>query len=380
MNILIVLKGLPDKKNPARSVFNLAFAKELVRQHHKVSILYLRAIKPNCPFLVTREVEGMKCFEVRSATPKIGFIKNSLFSSGLFNRILKNKGLNKSLNKVDIIHAIGGGTVEASYLLSKKYSIPMISQFIGSDLNVHFPRLLKNKNFLKGIDQSRFLCFNSIGLKEVFLSKFPEKENTKVLYRGVKLKDFPYWFTKSDRINLLFLGGFPSNKNLKGGLSLLKAIELLNEEKLPTKIKISIGGPNSLDYKESAKEIQNPNLELNFIGAVPKAVVKEKMKESHLVLIPSVAEGLPNVLYEAMASGNMIIASNVGGIPEILESGKIGELVPPNDAPLLMTRIVKSIRDWEHIERCAVQGRKKIEQMDYNKFIEGYLQVYKDSL
>lgn len=104
------------------------------------------------------------------------------------------------------------------------------------------------------------------------------------------------------------------------------------------------------------------------------------MKESHIVIIPSMAEGLPNVLYEAMASGNMVIASDVGGIPEILEYGITGELVTPNDASALMKSILKSASLNTYVEECAINGRKKIEEMDYSKFISGYLNIYMNSI
>lgn len=126
-------------------------------------------------------------------------------------------------------------------------------------------------------------------------------------------------------------------------------------------------------------KIDNENIKLHFIGAVDKNAVKEKMKESHIVIIPSMAEGLPNVLYEAMASGNMIIASNVGGIPEILEHGITGEFVPPNDPTALMKSILKSSSLDRYIEECAINGRKKIEEMDYSMFISGYLNIYMNS-
>ena len=377
MNILLVVTGLPDKESPARSVFNLTFARELIEKGQQVTILYLRAVNPSKSFIVNKNISEIKCFEIRSTIPKFGFTKNSSFQSNLFCAILKNKRLSKHLEQIDIIHAIGGGSLEASYLISKRFHIRMISQFIGSDLNVHFSSLLKKKNFLKGIEKSNFLCFNSKGLKDVFLNKFPEKKNTKVLYRGIKLDDFTYYFKQTNIINILFLGGFPSNDNLKGGFTVIKTIKLLKNEMLSTSIRITIGGPNSLNYKHFSKEIQNPKIQLDFIGAVPKALVKDKMKKSNIVLIPSISEGLPNVLYEAMASGNMVIASEVGGIPEVLVRGETGELIPPDNAVSLMTTIKKAINDRHKIEKYAEKGRIKIRDMDYNNFIQGYIQIYK---
>ena len=276
MNILLVLTGLPDKKSPARSVFNLTFAKELFEQGHKVTILYLRAINPNRPFIAIENVHGIKCFEIRSTIPKFGFTKNASFHSALFRLLLNKNIISKSLQKINVIHAIGGGSVEASFLVSNKFNIPMVSQFIGSDLNTHFESFIKKRKFLKGIERSNFLCFNSKGLRDIFSSRFQDKKNIKVLYRGVKLDDFTYHFSESTLINILFLGGFPNNGNLKRGLTLIETIRLLNNETLVAKIKITIGGPNSLSYKYISKEIQNPNLELEFIGAVSKSIVKKK--------------------------------------------------------------------------------------------------------
>lgn len=381
MNILLTVTGWPDKKAPARSVFNLTYAKELEKQGHNVTVVYIRALHPKRAFVQMNALEGLTCFEMACAVPQFGPVQNTVFLTSLFKLLLKNKKLNGILAAVDVVHAIGGGAVEPAYILAKKYSIPLVSQFIGSDINRHLKVFLANKNFKKGVEKSTYLCFNSKGLQEVFCEAVPCSNNTKVLYRGVVLEDFKYNFNKqSDRVNLLFLGGFPEHSNLKGGHTLLDAIKLLNDETLNKRIKITIGGPNSHSYSTGFESMSTDKMKLDFIGAVDKASVKEKMLESHIVLIPSLSEGVPNVLYEAMASGNMVIASNVGGIPEILVAGKTGLLVESNGAIALMRALAKAINDENLVENYAIAGRKKIAEMDYDKFIQGYTDLYKTLL
>lgn len=380
MNILLVVTGLPDKKSPARSVFNLRYAEELMKLGHKVTILYLRAIRPGRPFLHISNANGIDVFEFSILIPKVSFIKNTTPIINLFNYLLRKEVVKNRLQEIDIVHAIHRGSVEMSYLVCKRFNKPMISQFIGGDLSSDISHLLKRNYFIKGLKQSNYLCFNSKRLEDDFLFKINDNYKTEVLYRGVKLDDFPYNFIESSTINILFLGGFPGNTNLKGGLTLIDSIKLLDETSISNPVKFTIGGPNSFNFNNSLDALNNRNIIIDFIGAVDKDLVRNKMIESHIVIIPSLAEGLPNVLYEAMASGNMVIATNVGGIPEILEGGKTGILVQPNNPKALMNAIIDSIERFESIEGFAKNGRKRIENLSYDRFVNGYLELYSESI
>lgn len=380
MNILLVVTGLPDAKSPARSVFNLRYATELSKLGNKVTILYLRAVKPGSSFFKKTIIKGLECYEIRNTIPKVGLLKNTYFHQSLFKIILNSKSLSQEFNKIDLIHAIGGNSLEAAYLISKRYKPPLISQFIGSDLNKDFAKLLKNKNFIKGVQKSKYLCFNSKGLEKVFLSKIKNKSNTRILYRGVKLNEFNYNFTKPSVINILFLGGFPRNTNLKGGFTLIDAIRLLDSNSLSKPVKFTIGGPNSKNFLSNLDNLQNDNISIDFIGAIDRGSVLKKMHESHIIIIPSENEGLPNILYEAMATGNMVIATDVGGISEILENELTGKLIPPNDHKALMLDIMFAINNINNIEKYAKNGREKIKNYSYEKFIKGYLKLYDESV
>jgi len=382
MKVLLIVTGLPSIEAPARSVFNLVYAEELKKQGHEIIIIYLRSLNPTRKIIKTLKASKIKCFEIRTTMPKIGFLKKPIFFPNLFSLTLNNKNICSELKSIDIIHAIGGGAVEASYIVSRKFNTPMISQFIGSDLNRNFKLHLTQNNFINGVNSSSFLCFNSNALKKTFQSKFSDKKNLKTIYREVKLNEYEYCFNKDGIIQVLFLGGFPNDGNLKGGHTILDSIKLLINKKLTNKVKFIIGGPNSIRHKDMFRETVNKNIKVEFIGSINKSLVKEQMKNAHIVLIPSLSEGVPNVLYEGMASGNMIIGTNVGGIPEILKEGDegAGKLISPNNPEALAQVIYNEIANINNIEKYAINGRKQVEAIDYSNFVNKYLEVYSKSI
>ncbi len=74
---------------------------------------------------------------------------------------------------------------------------------------------------------------------------------------------------------------------------------------------------------------------VRFVGKVPHDDVGTWMGACDVVVLPSLSEGLPTVICEAMVAGRAVIATTIGGIPELVEDGVTGRLVAPADAPAL---------------------------------------------
>lgn len=81
-----------------------------------------------------------------------------------------------------------------------------------------------------------------------------------------------------------------------------------------------------------------------------------------IFILPSRWEGLGVVLLEAMANGCPIVASRVGGIPEVIEDGRTGRLVPPDDPCTLAAAVMDLARDRSHRMRLARAGRSAFER------------------
>jgi glycosyltransferase involved in cell wall biosynthesis len=99
---------------------------------------------------------------------------------------------------------------------------------------------------------------------------------------------------------------------------------------------------------------------VHFAGYQSQQGVAEAMAAADIFVLPSFAEGVPVVLMEAMASGKPVISSLVAGIPELVEDGVSGYLVPPGDAQTLTARIVQLAADPDRRAAMGQAGRAKV--------------------
>jgi glycosyltransferase involved in cell wall biosynthesis len=108
---------------------------------------------------------------------------------------------------------------------------------------------------------------------------------------------------------------------------------------------------------ESAIRVRNAAAYIHALPACAFDEVAVWVAAANLVTLPSYMEGCPNVILEALACGRPVVATNVGGIPEIL-NGECGELVPPRDSAALAHALVSVLdRSWDASDLSARGSR-----------------------
>lgn len=137
----------------------------------------------------------------------------------------------------------------------------------------------------------------------------------------------------------------------KGVLDLVRAFQ--HPSLRHTELWLVGSGPAADDCQRLAGEL---GVRLVLRGERPHREIPEYLAASDVLALPSVAEGSPNVVSEALASGRRVVASNVGGIPDLVTCGVLGELVPPRDPAALgqaLGTAVSRPHDPEYVARVA---------------------------
>jgi glycosyltransferase involved in cell wall biosynthesis len=100
------------------------------------------------------------------------------------------------------------------------------------------------------------------------------------------------------------------------------------------------------------------------MGWLPFENVKKEMEKATLLIHPSIGLGdaVPTVIKEALALGLPVVASNTAGIPELLDNGRIGVLVPTKDSYSLAGSIISLLEDEQKRKSFGIRGRKFAEQ------------------
>jgi len=95
---------------------------------------------------------------------------------------------------------------------------------------------------------------------------------------------------------------------------------------------------------------------VRFVGKVDHDRVGRWMAAGDLFVLPSLSEGLPTVVCEAMNCGVPVVATAVDGTPEIVRDGETGILVPPGDAPALAAALARILDDPALAERMGAEA------------------------
>jgi glycosyltransferase involved in cell wall biosynthesis len=100
-----------------------------------------------------------------------------------------------------------------------------------------------------------------------------------------------------------------------------------------------------------------------------------------LAVLPSYTEGLPNIALEAFCAGVPVVGTAVGGIPEVVEDGLSGYLVPPGDPQTLASRIVAALSSEDRRRSMGEHGRKRIaNDFTFPKMATQYRQLFEELL
>jgi phosphatidyl-myo-inositol dimannoside synthase len=121
----------------------------------------------------------------------------------------------------------------------------------------------------------------------------------------------------------------------KGTAVLLDAIHQLHRTGVRVRLRI-VGAGTLMPVLEARGRALAIDSHVDFVGQIDRPSVRRELDAAQLFVLPSLTEGLPRALLEAMARGLPAVATNVGGIPELLSSDC---LVPPNDAAALAAKM-----------------------------------------
>lgn len=392
MKIIFISTTFPSPERPKIGSFNLRAAKQISRVLD-LTVITLRAWRPGRKLIKKFEYHRLDIIEV--ALPYLPDSNGTLTAFFIFlYKHLSYFLLKDIIQKADVLHSVGislSGIVCSHW--ARKLQIKHIAQTIGTDVNYRIGPI-KNQYGVKGWENNiDYLVGNSKSLVIEFQKHYPcfPVDKLKVIYRGIDVFNFPFSPLSEipNPITFLFLGGIsPDNtiehgRNFKGIVTLLDAWELVVNEQNNDSFnsKLVIGGPRTAnsEYLQARLEISTLGAFTDVIGELSHDEIKSYLKVSTVVIIPSMAEGLPNVALEALSTGRPVIASNIGGVPEVIEHNKNGFLFEAGNKQELARLINYCITNSHLLSELGLYGRKQIEtQFDSCQFSKYYFELYEN--
>ncbi len=245
-----------------------------------------------------------------------------------FINVLKNRCADNSLGKSALLYA------EA-----------VVQRFLGSYEKVDML-----------LAPSRFMA------DSVTRRRFPKKR-VRLLYNGIDVDSIDP--PDTDRNYILYMGRLSPEKGVQ---TLLDAYSMLNS---PAGLVIAGTGPLEKSLRERYPQVQ-------FVGHVTGQALHQTLQGASVVVVPSEwYENCPMSVLEAMAYGKPVIASNIGGIPELVADGETGHLFDPGNKQALRDHLLTLVGDAVLRRRYGAAGRKRVEShFSLDSHNKGLLQIY----
>ena len=248
-----------------------------------------------------------------------------------------------------------------AYPVNKLLGIPMLFSFHGAEL-----LLAKKFSFVGSILRWQIPMAKSVTANSSFTQSLIQK-----LYSG-DVSVIPYGLTIEPKApcvrnleedtKLLFVGRLDERKGLK---YLLEALPLVLR-KYPVRLRIVGKGILEQEIKQQCQELKLDKV-IDFLGFVSKEELANEYASCNIFVLPAIVdskgdtEGLGIVMIEALAHEKPVIASAVGGIVDVIQSGVTGLLVNEKDPQVLAQSIIELIADPVRAKELGQRGLKDIQ-------------------
>jgi len=182
---------------------------------------------------------------------------------------------------------------------------------------------------------------------------------------------------------IIYVGAINKRKNL---LLLLKALSNLKKRGIELSLTIAGGSKEKKYLKKIFSFIHNNNLRqnINLLGWISNSEVRNLLYHHDFMILPSSQETLPVSIIESLSMGTPVIATNVGGIPEMIENGKNGFLFEPNNLGQLENLLKKIYSNMSNVQYQSLSEsaletvyKKYCSKLVAKKHIEFYNQIIK---
>jgi glycosyltransferase involved in cell wall biosynthesis len=330
--------------------------------------------------VLTRRLKGLPRYEQIEGIPVYRDIRTVELGCffGIFYLITVFMFLYKKRKEYDIIHChIVQGfhtfvSVLFKYMFNKKVVVKMSSSGETSDLKL-LREVKLGSLFLKLAGKAdAIISVCKQASEEIVDSGFADG-NLVEIPNGVDTnKFFPVHLTGSRTCrNVTFIGRLDRYKGvdvLIGGFKKL----LSDNDKL--KLTIVGSGPDERALKKMVEEL---GLEHNVIFRGRQENVVHELSETDIFVLPSLSEGMSNVLLEAMSCGLPVVATAVGASGEVIENECNGRLIPPGDVTSIYLALSELLANEESARRLGREARKTVEaHYSIDRVVDRYVELY----
>lgn len=347
---LVVTPWYPSVSRPVDGIFVRDVARAIA-DRHEVAVLFAEPAPPGTPLTRSDRIEnGLR-------TVRISFRPLPTAHTSLLLRLLALRiGLERLLDtgfRPDVLHAhvyLGGA---GALLLRRRLRVPVVvsehlSSFVDGSLGRPQQALARQV-----FERADLVCPVSDDLAGRLAALAP-RARLQVVSNVVDTDLFhPPAARHGGPARLAVVAGLHPRKGVD---HLLRALVRVREE-TPAVLEVAGDGPARTDLETLADRL-GIGTEVEFLGIQDRTGVAALMRRADLLVVPSLAENQPVVLLEAQASGLPVVASDVGGVREVVDAFA-GRLVPSGDVDALAGAIKAVLAAPGHYDRSMIATRAR---------------------
>ena len=281
-----------------------------------------------------------------------------------------------------VIFYVGGANLLPPVLMAKALRKKVITSAIGLG-SLGYKKVHNNRLFSKGraftiilsvMEKTIFSLSDRVIVESPSVINFLDlgKYKQKLVTTGARYVDTELFQIKKElreRKNLVgYIGRLEEGK---GVMNFFEAIPLILEKQ--DNLEFFLGGYGPL-YDRIKERLRSNNLsrKVELMGWIPHDKVANYLNELKLLVLPSYSEGLPTIVLEAMACGTPVLATPVGGIPDVIKDGETG-FIMENNSPKCFAENIVRVLECPDLDNVTKNARKLIkEKYTYEAAVERY--------